>query len=326
MIETIFHSVLVGAGLAVFEIISSIDNAVVNASILATMKSRRARIAFFFFGGFVAVFLVRGLLPFAIFYAANAGAGMQLGGAWAAIWGAGPAVQSSVAAAAPILLMGGGEFLVLLFARWLFLEEEKHFGFIIEKKFLEIGQVWFSVIVSLTLVVGLWLIKTHMDPAFGMNVAFSFVLGSMVFFIVDSFKVNAERAEERILASGRSQTSDWSKVLFLTIIDATFSIDGVVGAFAFTMQVPMILVGNGIGALVVMYLTIHNVERIQSYQLLENGAMYSIGCLGLLMMSEAFGLHVPEWVSPVITFSFLGYFLWRSVKLNREMALRPERG
>ena len=318
MLENILHSLLVGAGLAVFEIISSIDNAVVNASILNTMRSRRARMAFFFFGGFVAVFLVRGLLPFVIFYAANAGAGMQIEGAWAAVWGASPAVRSSVEATAPILLMGGGEFLVLLFARWLFLEEEKHFGFIIEKKFLEIGQVWFSAIVSLTLVGGLWLIKTHMEPVFGMNVAFAFVLGSTVFFIVDSFKINAERAEERMLAAGGKSTSDWSKVIFLTIIDATFSIDGVVGAFAFTMQVPMILLGNGVGALVVMYLTIHNVERIQSYKLLENGAMYSIGCLGMLMMLKAFGLSVPEWVSPVVTFSFLGYFLWRSIELNRE--------
>jgi len=54
--------------------------------------------------------------------------------------------------------------------------------------------------------------------------------------------------------------SDISKVLYLEMIDATFSMDGVLGAFAFTVSVPLILIGNGLGALVVRYLTVRGVK------------------------------------------------------------------
>lgn len=73
--------------------------------------------------------------------------------------------------------------------------------------------------------------------------------------------------------------TDISKILYLEVIDMTFSIDGVLGAFAFTLSVPLILLGNGIGAYVVRSLTIHNIERVKRYIYLKNGAMYSIGVL-----------------------------------------------
>jgi hypothetical protein len=87
--------------------------------------------------------------------------------------------------------------------------------------------------------------------------------------------------------------SDWSKIMYLKVIDATFSIDGVLGAFAFTLSVPLILIGNGIGAFVVREFTVSNVDRIKKYIYLKNGAMYSILFLGIIMISESFGAHVP---------------------------------
>ena len=111
--------------------------------------------------------------------------------------------------------------------------------------------------------------------------------------------------------------SDWAKVAFLEVIDMAFSVDGVVGAFAFTTVVPLILVGNGIGAVVVRQLTVSNVERIRSYAYLKNGAMYSIVFLGTVMILEGFGAHIPSWVSPVVTMLVVGYFFWRSVGENR---------
>jgi hypothetical protein len=60
------------------------------------------------------------------------------------------------------------------------------------------------------------------------------------------------------------------------VIDATFSIDGVIGAFAFTMSVPLIIIGSGLGAFVVREMTIRNVDTIKKYLYIKNGAMYSI--------------------------------------------------
>ena len=73
--------------------------------------------------------------------------------------------------------------------------------------------------------------------------AFSAVIGSSAFFITHGFKNYAEQQEEK-MAHGTSGISDIAKILYLEVIDATFSIDGVLGAFAFTLSVPLILLGN----------------------------------------------------------------------------------
>jgi len=108
--------------------------------------------------------------------------------------------------------------------------------------------------------------------------------------------------------------SDTSKIFYLEVIDATFSIDGVIGAFAFTMSVPLILIGNGIGAFVVRELTIRNVDNIKKYLYLKNGAMYSILFLGIIMIMDSFGVKIPFWVSPVLTFGIVGFFLMKSIR------------
>jgi hypothetical protein len=108
--------------------------------------------------------------------------------------------------------------------------------------------------------------------------------------------------------------SDISKIFYLEVIDATFSIDGVLGAFAFTMAVPLIIIGNGLGAIVVREMTIRNVENIKKYRFLKNGAMYSVFFLGCIMVLDSFGFHIPSWVSPAITFGVVGFFLVKSIR------------
>ena len=147
--------------------------------------------------------------------------------------------------------------------------------------------------------------------------AFGAVVGSTAFFITHGFKQNAEAAEQKLLG-GSSGTTDVSKILYLEILDATFSIDGVLGAFAFTMSVPIILIGNGLGALVVRQLTMGNIDRIKKYAYLKNGAMYSVLCLGLVMLADAFGMHIPEWVSPILT---IGVILFFFLKSHRELKI-----
>ncbi len=143
-------------------------------------------------------------------------------------------------------------------------------------------------------------------------IAFSAVVGSTAFFIAHGFKENAEKKEKELQSGGNM--SDISKLLYLEVIDATFSIDGVLGAFAFTLSVPLILIGNGIGAYVVRSLTMHNIDRVKQYIYLKNGAMYSIGILGIVMILHSFGFHLPEWVSPISTMCIVGYFFWKSAK------------
>lgn len=104
------------------------------------------------------------------------------------------------------------------------------------------------------------------------------------------------------------------KILFLEVIDATFSIDGVLGAFAFTLSVPLILLENGLGAIVLRQLTVGNIDRIKKYIYLKSGAMYSIFVLGAIMVADSFGIHIPQWFSPLVTFTIVAFFFIKSKK------------
>lgn len=297
---------LVILGLILFEVVSSIDNAVINAQVLGTVWPR-ARKWFLLWGMIFAVFMVRGLLPWAIIWATNSDLGPWE--AFMASFSWDQEVLESIESSAPILLMGGGVFLVFLFFHWLFIEA-KHYSFWFEKWFHR-HDIWFFAVVSLLLTFLVW-------EANQVNslIAFSAVVGSSAFFIAHGFKENAEKKEKEMASWGNM--SDISKIMYLEVIDLTFSIDGVLGAFAFTLSVPLILVGNGIGALVVRQLTIHNIERVKKYLYLKNGAMYSIGILGTVMILHSFGFHIPEWFSPVSTMIIVGYFFWISVKKAKQ--------
>lgn len=293
--------VVIISGLMLFETVSSIDNAIINAQVLSTM-GQRARRWFLSWGLLIAVFGIRGLLPWLIVWAAIPSLGPV--GALTATFSSDPEVLAAVEAAAPVLLIGGGTFLVCLFLSWLFLEQ-KHYG-LVGERFIHGQGVWFYAVVSFALLALVW-VSLQMNAL----LAFGAVLGSTAFFITHGFRENAEKREQE-LVEGSGGISDTSKVLYLIVIDATFSIDGVLGAFAFTLSVPLILIGNGLGAIVVRQFTVSNIERIKRYIYMKNGAMYSILFLGAIMVLESFGAHVPSWVSPVITFVVVGYFFLRS--------------
>lgn len=296
-------TILTILGLALFEIINSVDNAVINAEVLSKM-GQRARRWFLLWGIFFAVFLVRGLLPWLIIWLTSQD--LSLWQALVATLSSNSAVHEAIEKSAPPLLIGAGVFLIFLFLHWLFLEE-KSYG-LIGERFIHRHGLWFYTTASIALTAVVW-VSIKVNPIMALGA----VIGSTGFFMVHGFKENAE-AMERQMLSGSDKFSDWSKIMYLEAIDACFSVDGVLGAFAFTLSVPLILIGNGIGAVVVRQLTIGNIERVKKFIFLKNGAMYSILCLGVIMLADGFGLHIPSWVSPVITFAVIGYFFFKSYK------------
>lgn len=292
-------------GLCVFEAICSIDNAVVNANVLKTIGKKQRKF-FFTWGLFIAVFLVRGLLPFIIVWLANSSLGIQE--IFMAPFTNDQIVAESLEKSKPILLLAGGSYLFLIFLSWLFLEEKKYVLKL--ERFIYRQSVWFYAWASLyTTAIVYFSIKV--DPV----LALAATIGISFFFITDGFKQNAEKTE-RELVSGKSNLSDWSKILYLEVLDASFSIDGVIGAFAFTTSVVLILIGNGIGAILIRELTIKGMDKISNYAFLKNGAMYSIGFLGGMMVFETFGLEVPFFLAPMITFLILGIFLYLSKRFR----------
>ena len=161
-------------------------------------------------------------------------------GALQAIWQTDQGVTTAIAAATPVILIAGGMFLVLLWVHWLFMEDKK-FGLPHEWYVQTYGAVWFYSIAALLLVGVIYLINNSALEK-PMHLALAAAVGFSVFFITQGFKDNAEKIEERLIASGEQSTmSDWAKVFFLEVLDVAFSIDGVIGAFAFTTVVPLIL-------------------------------------------------------------------------------------
>ncbi len=305
----ITSAILIVLGLALFESITSIDNAIINAEILQGMQPW-ARRWFLTWGIFIAVFVVRGVLPWLIVWLMTPGLGP-----WEALTASltgDPAALRAIRESSPVLLIGGGVFFVFLFCHWIFLEPKK-IGMPMERIFARQGA-WFYAVVSVALTVIVWFALED-SPM----LAFGAVVGSSAFFITHGFKRYAEEQEARLLA-GEGHLSDIGKILYLEVIDLTFSIDGVVGAFAFTLAVPLILLGNGIGAVVVRQLTVYGVDRIKKYVFLKNGAMYSVFVLGCVMLAHGFGHHVPEWLTPLATFVIVGYFFlksrWQAKKLE----------
>jgi len=297
----ILEILVVILGLCVFEIISSVDNAIINAHVLKTMPDKFRKI-FLFWGIIFAVFVVRGLLPFAIVWLTDPS--LSIVQVFSAAFSNNDMVKNSLETSKPLLLLGGGSYLFLVFLAWLFLEEKKY-AFWVEG-FIHKQGVWFYAIASLFTTVIVYF-TLQINPI----LALAATIGISAFFITDGFKRNAEEKEKELMSG---HMSSWSKILYLEVLDASFSIDGVIGAFAFTMVIPLIIIGNGLGALVVRQLTLKGIDTISKYAYLKNGAMYSIGLLGMLMVLESFGHEYPFWLIPVCTLVLLGFFLFLSAR------------
>jgi hypothetical protein len=295
-------------GLCLFEIISSVDNAILNAHVLKTLPEKFRKF-FLFWGLLIAVFAVRGILPFLIVWLANPA--FSFTQVITFVFYPTPEIEAYVEKSQALLLLAGGVYLFFVFLGWLFLEEKKY-AFLAEE-FVHRQSVWFYAVSSLFIAVVVYF-SIKVNPI----LALSAVIGSTAFFITDGFKKNAEEKEKQLLSGNMSA---WSKILYLEVLDATFSIDGVIGAFAFTISIPLIFLGNGLGALVVRELTVRGTDIVAKFAYLKNGAMYSIGFLGGIMVLEAFGKDFPFWLAPLNTTLLLAVFMglsFRELKLAKK--------
>ena len=273
----IFNFLVIIFGLALFEIVSSVDNAIINAHVLSALPEKYRKF-FLTWGLFIAVFMIRGILPFIVVMSAKD--------------------------SKELLLLGGGVYLFMVFLGWLFMEEKKY-AFLVEG-FIHRQAIWFYAVASIFITVIIYY-AVNLHPV----LALSATIGATAFFITDGFRKNAEYQEKSLMSSHASAVS---KILFLEVLDASFSIDGVIGAFAFTLSVPLIILGNGLGSIIVRQLTVNGSKFLTRYAYLKNGAMYSVGSLGLLMIFESFGREFPFWLAPLNTFVLLVVFLILSLR------------
>ena len=130
-----------------------------------------------------------------------------------------------------------------------------------------------------------------------------------------------EEAAGRLAAGG-----GFASLVYLELLDASFSLDGTIGAFAITQNLGLILTGLGLGALFIRSLTLmlSREKALDKLVYLEHGAHYAIGALGLLMLAgillQRWHLHVPEWLSGLIGVVLLSYALYDSLRQSKREA------
>ena len=297
----LIEEIMIVLGLIVFEIANSIDNAIVNAHVLKTM-GELWRKRFLLIGIITSVFLVRFLLPLLIVWLSVPN--LPLTTLFASFSGGNNVAANAITAQKPIILMFGGVFLIYLYFHWLFLEKKD--PLYIERFLKTKHGVWFFGVAATILVVVMYLSKSN--PMMMLAAA----IGSATFFLLYGLKETAESNENHVKSA---PMSDLSKFVYLEVLDAAFSFDGVIGSFAFTINLLLIFIGIGVGAVVVRQLTIKGIDQVAKYRYLKNGAMTSIGFLGLFMMSEAFGIELPSYVPIVATLLLVGVAFWKSRQL-----------
>ncbi|WP_375263085.1 DUF475 domain-containing protein [Palleronia sp.] len=295
--------------LAALEISLSFDNAIVNANVLKRMSPVWQH-RFLTWGIIIAVFGMRIVFPLAI-VAIAAGTGP-----WAAVVLAAedPAQYAHIMKEAhPDIAAFGGTFLLMV-ALSFFLDPDKDAHWLggLEKFFARHGSTR-GTDVLVTIAVLLGVSQFFPDAQSGRFLTMA-MWGMLTYLVVHAVGAALDsRGPEKVAVQG-----GLGAFLYLEMLDASFSFDGVIGAFALTQNLFIIAIGLGIGAMYVRSMTIMLVEKgtLSAYRFLEHGAFYAILVLAIIMFLQPL-MHIPEVVTGLIGVVLIGAALLSSVRWSR---------
>lgn len=311
-----FISIFIVLVLSVLEVSLSFDNAVINAMKLEKMNEKwRGR--FLTWGILVAVFGMRFLFPVlvvAIF--ANIG---LLEVVKIAVSDAHKYADYLHQTHAPIVTFGG-TFLMMLFLSYFFNDEkEVHWLKDLEKNLKIFGSIKGAETIITLLV--LFFLLPHINQVMKLNVLLSGIAGVVIYLLIDGVTQWLEQKEEESIEQFGKVIKGAGLIgfLYLELIDASFSLDGVLGAFALSKDIMIITIGLSIGAMFVRSLTMMLVEKKTLGKLiyLEHGAHWAIGALSVIMLISSFH-EVPEVVTGLIGLIFIIFSLISSLIHNKK--------
>ncbi|MFB7734131.1 DUF475 domain-containing protein [Streptomyces sp. NPDC056112] len=329
--------------LSILEISLSFDNAVVNAGILKKMNAFWQKI-FLTVGVLIAVFGMRLVFPVVIV-------------AITAKMGPVEAVdlalnnkdryQQLVTDAHPAIAAFGGMFLLMIFLDFIFEDRDIKWLHWIERPLAKLGKIdMLSVCIALVVL----LITSftfaanahqhggaHIDKAQTVLIAgiagliTYMVVGGLSGYFEDKLEEEEEREheeEEEAARTGRKRSAvalagkaAFFMFLYLEVLDASFSFDGVIGAFAITNDIVLMALGLGIGAMYVRSLTVYLVRQgtLDDYVYLEHGAHYAIGALAVILM-VTIQYEINEVITGLVGVVLIAWSFWSSVRRNRALA------
>ncbi|MEU1165702.1 DUF475 domain-containing protein [Streptomyces sp. NPDC090075] len=329
--------------LAVLEISLSFDNAVVNAGILKKMNAFWQKI-FLTIGVLIAVFGMRLVFPVVI-VAVTAKMGpieavdLALNNK--------DRYQELVTDAHPAIAAFGGMFLLMIFLDFIFEDRDIQWLRWIERPLAKLGKVdMLAVCIALiVLLITAFTFATHAHQHGGghtdkaQTVLIAGIAGLITYMIVgglsgffeDRLEAEEEREheeEEEAERTGKKKSpvvlagqAAFFMFLYLEVLDASFSFDGVIGAFAITNDIVLMALGLGIGAMYVRSLTVYLVRQgtLDDYVYLEHGAHYAIGALAVILM-VTIQYQINEVITGLVGVVLIGWSFWSSVRRNQRLA------
>lgn len=313
--------------LAVLEISISFDNAIVNAAVLRHMTEKWQRV-FLTWGILIAVFGMRLVFPIVIVAVA---AGISLPDVLSQAVSNPDLYARHLEESNPIIAAFGGMFLMLVFLEY-FIDSEKDIHWLghLEKLPSKLGKLG-SAPVAIALG-ALLVTQGFVDEAVQVSVLVAGIAGVITHQVVSKLgdllapDEDEEEETEQVMVNGQMITQVVAKAglasfLYLEVLDASFSFDGVIGAFAISKNIFLIAAGLGIGAIYIRSLTVYLVHQgtLQEYRYLENGAHWAIGALSVLLL-VGIQHHVPEVFTGLIGATLIALALVSSILHNKREA------
>ncbi|MDJ0383929.1 DUF475 domain-containing protein [Streptomyces sp. G-G2] len=331
--------------LSILEISLSFDNAVVNAGILKKMSAFWQKI-FLTVGVLIAVFGMRLVFPVVI-VAITAKIG-PIEAVDLAMTDKNQ-YQQLVTDAHPAIAAFGGMFLLMIFLDFIFEDRDIKWLAWLERPLAKLGKIDMlsACIALIVLLISSFTFAanahqhggTHVDKA--QTVLISGIAGLITYMIVGGLSgyfenklEEEEEAEHEAEEAAKKSGSPVSAVvmagkaaffmfLYLEVLDASFSFDGVIGAFAITNDIVLMALGLGIGAMYVRSLTVYLVRQgtLDDYVYLEHGAHYAIGALAvILLVTIQYEIH--EVITGLVGVVLIAWSFWSSVRRNKRLALQ----
>ena len=309
----------VAAILGIMEVSLSFDNAVVNASVLKTWDEKWQKL-FLGVGIIIAVFGMRLVFPLVIVAQA---ADLGLIEVWNLALNNPRAYSEHLTSNHAQVAAFGGMFLLLVFLNFLFDDEKEiHWLGWIERHLGALGKLK-----AVTVMISLGALMASMglvEEAHKMSVLMSGLWGILVYVGVDAISGLLESGEKEGGVGDMVKRGGIGAFLYLEVLDASFSFDGVIGAFAITTDVVIIMLGLAIGAMFVRSMTVYLVKKgtLDEFVYLEHGAHYAIGILALIMLASM-KYHIPELFTGLVGVAFIVAALYSSLKYRKEQAQLP---
>lgn len=307
--------------LAILETSLSFDNAVVNARILNGWNEKWRNI-FLTWGILIAVFGMRIVFPIAIVSVAT---GVSPLGVIDLSLNNPDAYGAQLESVHHEVAGFGGAFLFMVALGFFFEDKSVRWLDAIEARLTKLGQIE-GVAAAITLLIIAVVASYFPDPDKGQEFLLAGVWGVVTFILAHGLGSllgggeDEDGDESTSSASGPIVKAGLAGFLYLELLDASFSFDGVIGAFVLTNYLPVIALGLGVGAFFVRSMTIHLVYAgtLTQYRYLEHGAFYAILVLAILMFASGVGFHLPEWLTGLLGAAFIAMALVHSISYNRK--------